>query len=151
MYSITWVELWTLYPSVHHAGIKPGAPAVHSTEKELMMRRVDRFSIRKEDLFDMLHAGRYHPCLEITYRDRFGKHTHKLSAGYWDDIDVYRDGSETYILCSNPKLGYIGLEVFKGPDKTGEIFVQEGQVLEVLGRENLAPFNAIKRLREYIT
>ena len=114
------------------------------------MRRIHRFSIRKEDLFDMLHDRRHNPCLEITYRDRSGEYTHKLSAGYWDDIDVYREGSETYILSSNSKLGYIGLEVFEGPDKSGEIFVQEEQVKEVLGREDLAPFNAIKKLREYV-
>jgi hypothetical protein len=99
----------------------------------------------------MLHAGRYNPCLQITYRDRFGKHTHKLTAGYWDDIDVYREGRETYILSSNPKLGYIGLEVFEGPEKQGEIFLQEEQVKDVLGRDDLAPFNAIRRLREHIT
>jgi hypothetical protein len=126
------------------------APAARST-KEVIMRRIHRYRIQKENLFDMLHAQRYNPCLEITYRDRFGKHTHKLSAGYWDDLDVYREGTETYILSSNPKLGYVGLEVFEGPDKTGEIFVQEEQVKEILGSEDLAPFNAIKRLREYIT
>ena len=115
------------------------------------MRRVLSYSIRKETVSDMLHAGRYNPCLEITYRDRFGNHIHKLSAGYCDDIDVYRSGSETYILSSNPKLGYMGLQVFDGPDKTGEMFVQGEQVEEVLGRNDLAPFNAIKRLREYLT
>jgi hypothetical protein len=99
----------------------------------------------------MLDAGRYNPCLEITYRDRSGKHTHNLSAGYCDDIDVYRSGSETYILSRNPNLGYIGLEVFDGPDKTGEIFVGSEQVEAVLGRGGLASFNAIKKLREYIT
>jgi hypothetical protein len=116
-----------------------------------MMRRVHRYSISKEDFWEMLHAGRYNPCLQITYRDRFGKHTNKLTAGYWDDIDVYREGSETYILSSNPKLGYIGLEVFEGPEKQGEIFLQEEQVKDVLGRDDLAPFNAIRRLREHIT
>jgi len=40
--------------------------------------------------------------------------------------------------------------VFEGPDKTGEIFVEEYQVKETIGREDLAPFNAIKRLREHI-
>jgi hypothetical protein len=147
---ITWGTIWTLFKSVRPAGTKPGAQPARSTGKEPKMRRVHRFSIQKENLFDMLHARRYNPCLEITYRDRFGKHTHKLSAGYWDDIDVYREGTETYILSSNPKLGYIGLEVFEGPDKIGEIFVQEEQVKEVLGSEDLAPFNAIKRLREHI-
>jgi hypothetical protein len=148
---ITWVKPWTRCPSAQPAGIKPDAAAAHSTEKEIMMRRVHRYSMRKEDLFDMHHAGRYNPCMEITYRDRSGEYTHKLSAGYCDDIDVYRDGSETYILSRNTSLEYFGLEVFEGPDKTGEIFVQEGQAIEVLGRDDLAPFNAIKRLREYVT
>jgi hypothetical protein len=133
------------------AGTKLSVKHAHSTGEEPKMRRIHRFSIQKENLFDMLHAGRYNPCLEITYRDRFGKHTHKLTAGYWDDLDVYREGNETYILSSNPKLGYVGLEVFEGPDKTGEMFVQEEQVKEVLGRDDLAPFNAIRRLREHIT
>ena len=114
------------------------------------MHRIRNYSISKESTEDMIQAKRFHPCLEITFRDHSGRHTHKLSAGYNDDLDVYREGSETLVLSTNSKLGYIGLEVFKGPDKTGEIFVEEHQVIETLGRENLAPFNAIKRLREYI-
>jgi hypothetical protein len=148
--SIGLNHIWIQYLTVQPAGIKSATPTVHSTEKEFIMRRVHRFTIRKETHSDMIYAGRYNRCLEITYRDRSGRHTHKLSAGYSDDIDVYRDGSDTYVLSSNPTLGYIGLEVFDGPDKTGEIFVQQEQVKEVLGRDDLAPFNAIKRLREYI-
>jgi len=114
------------------------------------MRKIHRYSIGKESTEDMIRAKRFNPCLEITFRDRSGQHTHKLSAGSDDDLDVYREGPETYILTTNPRLGYVGLEVFKGPDKTGEIFVVEHQVIETLGREDLAPFNAIKRLREHI-
>jgi hypothetical protein len=115
------------------------------------MRRINRYTLRKEDLFEMLHAKRHHPCLEISYRDRSGEYIHKLSAGYGDDIDVYREGATTYILSQNPNLGYIGLEMFDGPDKTGEMFVESERVTEVLGRKDLAPFTIIKRLREYIT
>lgn len=115
------------------------------------MRRIHNYSISKESIEDMIQAKRYNPSLEITFRDRSGQHIHKLSAGYDDDVDVYREGPETYILTTNPRLGYIGLEVFEGPDKTGEMFIQGEQVKEVLGRDDLAPFNAIKRLREYIT
>ncbi|WP_020585839.1 hypothetical protein [Desulfobacter curvatus] len=113
------------------------------------MRRIRNYSINKESTDNMIQAKRFNPCLEITFRDCSGQHTHKLSAGYGDDLDVYREGVETYILTTNPKLGYIGLEVFEGPDKTGEIFVEEHQVKEVIGRDDLAPFNAIKRLREH--
>ena len=114
------------------------------------MRRILNYSIGKESIEDMIRAKRFNPCLEITFRDRSGQYTHKLAAGYDDDLDVYREGPETYILTTNPRLGYIGLEVFEGADKTGEIFVEEHQVIETLGRYDLAPFNAIKRLREHI-
>ena len=113
------------------------------------MRKIRNYSISKESTEDMTRANRFNPCLEITFRDRSGRHTHKLSAGYDDNLEVYREGSETYILTTNPKLGYIGLEVFEGPDKTGEIFVEEHQVKEVIGSDDLAPFYAIKRLREH--
>jgi len=98
----------------------------------------------------MIKAGRFNPCLEITFRDRSGKHTHKLSAGYSDVLDIYREGLETYVLSTNSRLGYIGLEIFEGAEKTGDIFFENHQVKEVLGREDLAPFNAIKQLREHI-
>ena len=114
------------------------------------MRRIRNYSISKESTEDMIQAKRFNPCLQITFRDRSGQHTHKLSAGYDDGLDVYREGPETYILTTNPRLRYIGMEVFEGADKTGEIFVEEHQVIETLGREDLAPFNTIKRLREHI-
>ena len=114
------------------------------------MRRIHNYSISKESTKDMIQAKRFNPCLEITFRDRSGQYTHKLSAGYGDDLDVYREGSETLVLSTNSRLGYIGLEVFAGADKTGEIFVEEHQVIETIGREDLAPFHAIKRLRERI-
>ena len=114
------------------------------------MRKIKNYRINKESIEDMIQAKRFSPCLEITFRDRSGQHTHKLSAGYDDDLDVYREGPETYILTTNSRFGYIRLEVFEGADKTGEIFVEEHQLIETLRRQNLAPFNAIKRLREHI-
>jgi len=114
------------------------------------MRRFNRFSISKESYEDMLAAKRFNPCLEITYRDRSGTYTHKLSAGHSDVLDVYREGAETYILSTNSRLGYVGLEILEGPHKTGEFFVAGHQVNEVLGKDDLAPFNIIKRLREHI-
>ncbi len=86
----------------------------------------------------MIQAKRLHTCLEITFRDRSGRHTHKLSAGYDDDLDVYQEGSETYILTTNSKLGYIGLEVFAGADKTGKILDLDypaGPIIDKLAKE----------------
>jgi len=114
------------------------------------MRRINKFTINKESTEDMIKAGRFNSSLEITFRDKTGKHTHKLSGGYDDTLDIYREGLETFILSTNSRLGYVGLEVFEGAEKTGSIFLESHQVKEVLGRCNLAPFNVIKRLREHI-
>lgn len=114
------------------------------------MRRIRNYSISKENTEDMIRAKRFNPCLEITFRDKSGIHTHKIGSGYSDDICVYRENGITFVLSQNTGLGYIGLEVFEGADKTGEIFLEEHQVIETLGREDLAPFNAIKRLREHV-
>ncbi len=114
------------------------------------MRRLHNYRIRKESYEDMCKAERWNPCLEITFQDRAGVHTHKLSAGHCDVLDVYRDGTETYVLSHNERLGYFGLEVFEGAKKAGDMFVESHQVRDILGSETLAPFNAIKRMREYI-
>lgn len=114
------------------------------------MRRIHNYKIHKESFEDMCKAGRYNRSLEITFRDRTGVHTQKLSAGYSDVLDVYRDGTETYVLSHNEGLGYFGLEAYEGAKKTGDIFAESYQVKDILGNETLAPFNAIKRMRKYI-
>jgi hypothetical protein len=114
------------------------------------MRKIHNYRISKEDFWEMLHAKRHNPRLVITLKDKSGKHTHKLSAGYQDDIDVYREGKETFVLSRNPRLDYVGLEVFEGAEKQGEIFLQGNQVKEVLGTGKLSPFSAVKRLVEHI-
>lgn len=114
------------------------------------MHRVNNYRISKESFEDMLHAGRFNPCLEIMFRDRTGQYTHKLSAGYGDVLYVYREGTGTYILSTNSMLGYVGLEVFEGADEIGVIFIEEYQIKDVFGRDSLVPFNAIKRLKEHI-
>ncbi len=114
------------------------------------MRKIHNHRISKEDFQEMLHAGRYNPCLVITFKDKSGQHRHKLSAGYQDDIDVYREDSKTFVLSSNFRLDYVGLEVFEGPEKQGSIFLQGDQVKETLGAGKLSPSNAIKRMVEHI-
>jgi len=114
------------------------------------MRRISNFTISKESVENMIQAGRFNPCLEITFRDRTGKHVHKLSVGYDDVLDVYREGLETYVLSSHCGLGYIGLEILEGSEKIGQMFIEGHEVKETLGSENLAPFTIIKRLRRFI-
>jgi len=114
------------------------------------MRRINNYMISKENFNDMLKAGRFNPCLEMTFRDHTGSHTHKINAGYSDEIHVYREHSETFVLSQNRRLGYIGLEVFNGDEKAGDIFFEDHQVQEILGRDDLSPFTIIRKLGEYI-
>ena len=114
------------------------------------MHRVKNYQVQKESFEDMISAGRFNPGLEITFRDKSGIHTHKIGAGYSDDIEVYRESDETFVLNQNISLGYVGLEVFCGSEKVGEIFLQGDQVIDVLGRDDLAPFNIIRRMQEHI-
>ena len=114
------------------------------------MRKLTKYSIEKESFEDMCKARRFNPCLEITFRDGSGSHTHKISAGYRDDICVYRDNGKTYILTNNPYLGYVGLIVFNGNQQEGDLFLEYHQVIEVLGKCDLAPFTMIRRLKEYV-
>ena len=114
------------------------------------MRKINNYSINQESLEDMLESGRFNPSLELTFQDKSGQHIHKLSAGYGDDLNVYREGDEIFILYTNDMLGYVGLEIFEGAEKQGGIFLEEYELKDVLGRRNLAPFNVIKKLREYI-
>ena len=114
------------------------------------MRKVINYSVEKESFEDMCNAQRFNPCLEVTFRDKNGIHTHKIGAGHRDDIFVYRKNGQTFILTNNSYLGYVGLEVFNGEKQTGDIFLEYHQVIEVLGGCDLAPFTMIRRLKEYV-
>jgi len=114
------------------------------------MRRIKHYTITKESMEDMIGAGRFNPSLEITFRDHRGRHIHKIGAGYEDEIHVYREAGETFVLTLNQHLGYVGLEVFNGEDGVGDIFLQGDNVIETLGRNDLAPFTIIRRLMDLI-
>ena len=114
------------------------------------MKRVKNFNIAKEPIDEMIAAGRFNPSLEIVFQDRCGTHRHKLSAGYADDIHIYREAGLTCVLSINNSLGYIGMEVFDGSQPAGDIFLQGDQVFEILKRNGLSPFTIIRRLMMYI-
>ncbi len=116
------------------------------------MRKIKNYVIRKESVTDMLDAGRFNPSLEIQYKDRYGKYTKKLSSGYSDDISVYRQEDDTYVLSTNFRLGYVGLEVFN-KDSEESIFLEEYQANEVFGRDDwneMMPQEIIRTLIEYL-
>ena len=114
------------------------------------MQRVKNYNIAKEPIDEMIAAGRFNPSLEIVFQDRFGTHRHKLSAGYADEIHIYREAGLTCVLSINNRIGYIGMEAFDGSQPFGDIFLQGDQILEALGRNGLSPFTIIRRLMAFI-
>jgi hypothetical protein len=113
------------------------------------MKKVD-YQLQKESFKDMAAAGRVNPCLEITFRDKRGTHTHKIGAGYSDDIAAFRENGATYVLSRNPALGYAGLEAFEGDEKTGDVFLQGDPLLDLLGDKDLSPVRLAQELRVFI-
>jgi len=116
------------------------------------MRRVG-FTIEKETYEEQREAGRYNPGLVVLFRDRTGNHRVHIGAGYSDDVEVYREGEETFILSKNWRLGYVGLEIYRGSRHIGEMFLQNSQDIdEILGPQglDLADYNIIKRMAQYI-
>ena len=114
------------------------------------MTRVKNYKISKESTDKMIAADRLNPSLESIFRDRHGIHRHKLSAGYSDDIYVYREADLTCVLSINNGIGYMGMEAFEGSQSAGDVFLQGDQVVDVLGRSDLAPFTIIRKLMEII-
>jgi len=114
------------------------------------MRRV-KYNIEKESIDEQIRAGKFNPCLKLTFWDKAGTHTHIVGAGYSDTIDVYREGQETFVLTRNFGLGYIGLEIFDGQILVGEMFIQnDSEVEELVGSIDLTPYTIINRLAQCI-
>lgn len=114
------------------------------------MRKVKNFAIAKESLEDQVNGKRYHPCLEITFRDKIGPHRHKISAGCSDEIYVFRDHDHTFVLSFNPKLGYVGLEAFQGDEKLNDAFLCGSEMLAAFGEDDLEPSRMIRILQEWL-
>lgn len=89
------------------------------------MQTVKDYTMDRETFEKQNAAGRYHPALEITYRDHSGVHTHTLDAGSNDHIEVFRDACATYVLSYNYSLDYVGVQAFKCGEQVWNHFVDQ--------------------------
>lgn len=109
----------------------------------------DGWSTFSEPHNEQVAAHRFNPALKIRFTDKTGKHSHTLDAGHGDMIHVFRSGPYTYVLNYNSGLDYVGLGVFAGDRKIGDIFLgNDWDMQEVLGPKGLSlePINIAKRL-----
>lgn len=119
------------------------------------MKRVDYKTVERWP------SDHLHPHYNIVVKYGRGEIELENGSGSTDDVYVYREGDEFYVLCVNPGLPYVGLEIFNFHDVNsegyikqprGEVFGQEGQVYDLLGPSgtDLAPATMVRRLSEYI-
>jgi len=69
---------------------------------------------------------------------------------YGDEIGVYQDNDETYVISQSPGFSYVGLQVFAGSNIVGEIFVADHEMAAVFGETDPPEHTLIQRLRKYI-
>ncbi len=91
----------------------------------------------------------------ITYRDKTGNHTVEINAGgLWNvDVEVFREKEYTFVLSSNQRHPYVGIEKFLGHEPKGNFSVITLAAIEdVLGPKGLklSPMTMAKRLSEYL-
>lgn len=77
-----------------------------------------------------------------------------LSAGYSDNVMIYRKSNSLLILITNPQLGYVGLDEVDclDGDIIGTAFLEEHQLKESVGKNwhIMKPETLIKRLSGYL-
>jgi len=113
------------------------------------MRKIN-FRLENESFEDMIEARRWQPSLEVIFRDKTGTHKHKIGAGHSDEVYAFQEAGETFILSQHFGLGYVSLEVFKGDEQSGDIFIDSHQVEETVGRDDLEAYTIIRRLMPYL-
>jgi len=83
-------------------------------------------------------AGRYHPARQVVIETPKYRLIVPISAGGSDDVEVYREGSDYWIVTVNSSLGYAGLETVSA-DPTAlangrSVFLQhDHEIAEILG------------------
>lgn len=102
------------------------------------MRTIHNWTTEEEDYESQRAAGRYNPALVLKFRDKEGVHEGIIASGHSDDIYVHREGDQTYVQSINHRLGYVGLQVWRGDKFDDVIFIQnESEVEDILGKGGL--------------
>lgn len=117
-------------------------------------------------------TGYHNPRRSILVRDKRGMHILASGHGSGDDVEVYREGDDYYVLSMRRSFPYVGLTYFAEPDAhppydqgerwpkltptepTHDVFAQGSeQVADYLGHhrvlERLTPMTIAKRLSEW--
>jgi hypothetical protein len=106
--------------------------------------KLDEYELDRETWDEQREAGRYHPATVVIWRG----HRHAIGAGSSDDVDLFEEGGELFVLSRHRGLSYAGLEVFRDGQLVRDTFTQDGDGLADYLNE-LTPIYAAKRLGEW--
>ena len=115
------------------------------------MRTLKHTEYRLEEDWEV--SGYYYsPPIRFYWRDKRGKHDHLLECGYSDDITVCREGSTTYVLGENRRLGYVSLTAFyiDYDQLIHKTCFLQGDDYDDLKLASCSDIHKIKILREYL-
>ena len=76
------------------------------------MQTVNNHTLSDEPHDEQHEAKRYNPGTDILVRPSNRKFRMKIAAGNNDNVEVFREGDIFYVLSTNTRLGYYGLESF---------------------------------------
>lgn len=97
-------------------------------------------------------AGRYNRALTLSYTIDDIDYRVQLKSGESDAIHALTDGRQAYVISSNFRLQYIGLEVLSDGECTGDIFIDGSEVEASLGDDvwDLDPPELLVKLLPYL-
>lgn len=113
------------------------------------MKRIFR-PIRKMTWYETNNHNLHNPGLILEYCNLMIP----LSAGYSDNIMIYRKSNSLLILITNTQLGYVGLDEVDcmDGDIIGTVFLEEHQLKENVSTRwlQMKPETLINQLSEYL-
>lgn len=97
----------------------------------------------RETIEEQSASKRYTPAQVVVWKG----HRHAIGAGTADDVDLFTEGGELYVLSRHRGLGYAGLQIFRDGEEIADTFTDA----EVAGEyiNGLSAIYAAKRLADY--
>ena len=111
------------------------------------MKRLYDFTVEEESVEEMLKAGRIMPYLRVTFQVTGNQYSVLIPAGIKDNIYIFKQGEEVFILARNSKHESIVFEIFTNGERTGGVYLRGEKLKEILGKRDLPATTIIKRLR----
>lgn len=106
----------------------------------MKLSRVYTYQLSKESDSEMTAAGRYNHKLQLHRKGI----KYALKSGYSDDIYIWEDNANIFVLNIHSTLSYIGLEIYSKPTKRTTEVIESDTGLFVQGDDQCEELFGIK-------